>query len=131
MSRQNERHVPGVRKVRAVGHAALSVGEKQILSWTSEQRLAEFQRVNPDMNRQDLENKLLFIDSMAIDNGEIRDVLRINPKATWEIVRDMFTSDAVDGYTSTYHRLDDMNYPEHFWKAIIENEREKLIASLH
>jgi hypothetical protein len=129
MPSQSNDAATGARKKRAVGHAALSVEEKQVLSWTSEQLLAEFQRVNPDMNKQDLEKKLLFIDSMAIDNGEIRDVLRINPKATWQIVRDMFTGGVVDGYTSTYHGLDDMNYPEHFWKAIIENEREKLLRS--
>jgi hypothetical protein len=128
MPSQSNDAATGARKKRAVGHAA-SVEEKQVLSWTSEQLLAEFQRVNPDMNKQDLEKKLLFIDSMAIDNGEIRDVLRINPKATWQIVRDMFTGGVVDGYTSTYHGLDDMNYPEHFWKAIIENEREKLLRS--
>ena len=117
----------GVRKNRAVGHAALSREEKQILTWNREQRLAEFQKVNPNTDKKNVENRLLFIDSMAIDNGEIRDVLKINPKITWEIVRDMFTGDAVDGYTSTFHGLDDINYPEHFWKATIENEREKLI----
>ena len=41
--------------------------------------------------------------------------------------QDMFTVGVVDVYTSTFHSLDDINYPEHFWKAIIENEREKLI----
>src|SRR5688500_15174332 len=109
----------GVRKKRAVGHAALSLEEKQILTWNREQRLVEFQKMNPNTDKKNVENRLLFIDSMAIDNGEIRDVLRINPKVTWEIVRDMFTGDAVDGYTSTFHGLDDINYPEHFWKATI------------
>lgn len=119
----------GVSKNRAVGHAALSFEEKQILTWNREQRLAEFQKVNPNTDKKNVENRLLFIDSMAIDNGEILDVLRINPKVRWEMVRDMFTGDAVDGYTSTFHGLDDINYPEHFWKATIENEREKLIRS--
>lgn len=115
------------RKKRAVGHAALSTAERDTLRWTPEQRLAEFQRVNPNLDQQDLESKLLFIDSMALGNGEILDVLRVNPRVTWEIVRDMFTGGAVDGYTSTYHGLDDITYPDHFWKAIIENEREKLL----
>lgn len=112
---------------KVVGHAALDTQEKAVLTWTPEQRLAEFQSVNPGIDKQDLEKKLLFIDSMALGNGEVLDVLRINPKATWEIVRDMITGGAVDGYTSTFHGLEDINYPEHFWKAIIENEREKLI----
>ena len=129
MPDQKDRSATGTRKTRAVGHAALSVEEKQVLAWNSEQRLAEFQRMNPNIDKDELERKLLFIDSMALDNGEILDVLRINPKTTWQIVRDMFTSDAVDGYTSTFHGLENINYPEHFWKAIIENEREKLIRS--
>jgi len=115
------------RKSKPLGHAVLTVEEKQVLSWTPEQRLAEFQKVNPSINQHDLEKKLLFIDSMTVDNGEILDVLRINPKTTWQIVRDMFTAGAVDGYTSTFHGLDDIKYPVHFWKAIIENEREKLL----
>lgn len=114
-------------KKRAVGHAALSGAEKEVLSWTRERRLAEFQRVNPNVEKRELENKLLFIDSMALENGEIVDVLRVNPRVTWEIVRDMFTQGAVDGYTSTYHSLNDITYPDHYWKALIENEREKLI----
>lgn len=114
---------------KAVGHKALTAEEKQVLSWSSAQRLVEFQRVNQDISKQDLEAKLLFIDSMTLDNGEILDVLRINPQTRWQIVRDMFTGGVVDGYTSTFHSLDDINYPEHFWKAIIENEREKLIKS--
>lgn len=118
----------GARR-KEIGHSALSDQEKLVLSWNSEQRLAEFQRANPNVSKQDLEAKLLFIDSMALDNGEILDVLRINPKTRWQIVRDMFTGGAVDGYTSTFHSLADINYPEHFWKAIIENEREKLIRS--
>jgi hypothetical protein len=119
----------GARKKKAVGHAALTPEEKRVLSWTSDQRLEEFQKINPNVSAEDLENKLLFIDSMTVDNGEILDVLRINPKSSWEIVRDMFTAGEVDGYTSTFHGLDDINYPEHFWKAIIENERQKLMKS--
>ena len=117
------------RKKKLLGHAALNGGEKQVLSWTPEQRLAEFQKVNPSVNQAEIEKKLLFIDSMTVDNGEILDVLRVNPKTSWQIVRDIFTAGAVDGYTSTFHGLDDINYPQHFWKALIENEREKLIRS--
>ncbi|MFN2531521.1 MAG: hypothetical protein ABR555_09515 [Pyrinomonadaceae bacterium] len=119
----------GTRKRRAVGHAALSVEERAVLNWTTEQRLAAFQRVNPNIEKRLLENKLLFIDSMALDNGEILEALRVNPKVTWEIVRDMFTGGAVDGYISTFHGLEDVNYPEHFWKVIIENERQKLVST--
>ena len=129
MPDQTHAAATSTRKTRPVGHAALSLEEKQVLAWDSKQRLAEFQKVNPDIDVQELERKLLFIDSMALDNGEILDVLRINRKLTWEMVRDMFTGSEVDGYTSTFHGLDDINYPEHFWKAIIENEREKLIRS--
>ena len=118
----------GPRK-KAVGHEALTAEEKKVLSWSPAERLAEFQRVNPNTSKPDLEAKLLFIESMALDNGEILDVLRVNPKTRWQIVRDMFTGGVVDGYTSTFHSLDDINYPEHFWKAIIENEREKLLKS--
>jgi hypothetical protein len=119
----------GKAKTKVVGHAALNSEEKLVLSWTADQRLAEFQKVNPNVDTRDLETKLLYIDSMSVDNGEIQDVLRVNPKASWQIVRDMFTGGVVDGYTSTFHGLDDIKYPPHFWKAIIENEREKLIRS--
>jgi hypothetical protein len=118
----------GVPK-RAVGHAALSAAEMEVLSWSRERRHEEFQRVNPNVDKKELENKLLFIDTMAVGNGEILDALRTNPKATWEIIRDIFTGGEVDGYTSTFHGLDDLNYPDHFWKAIIENEREQLVQT--
>ena len=118
----------GARR-KAIGHSALSKEEKLVLSWNSEERLIEFQRANPNIETRALEDKLLYIDSMTLDNGEILDVLRINPKTSWQIVRDMFTGGVVDGYTSTFHGLDDINYPPHFWKAIIENEREKLLKS--
>lgn len=113
---------------RAVGHAALTAEEMEVLNWSADKRLEEFQKVNPDVDRQELEKKLLFIDTMALENGEILDALRTNPKATWEIIRDLFIGGEVDGYTSTFHGLDDLNYPEHFWKAIIENEREQLVG---
>jgi hypothetical protein len=128
MSSPNTGSAAVTGKTRAAGHAALSPEEKAVLSWSSEQRLAEFQKVNPDVGAKELESKLLFIDSMTVGNGEILDVLRINPKATWQIVRDMFTAGEVDGYTSTFHGLDGIQYPKHFWKATIENEREKLIG---
>jgi len=91
--------------------------------------VAAFQKVNKGIDKQALEKKLLFIDNITLDNGEILDALRTNPKLTWEMVRDMFLAGPVDGYTSTFHSLDDIVYPEHFWKATIENEREKLTSS--
>ena len=114
---------------RIVGHASLSESEKVVLRWSHEKRLEEFQKVNKGIDKQVLESKLLYIDSMTLDNGEILDALRTNPKLTWEMVRDMFLGGPVDGYTSTFHGLEDVEYPEHYWKATIENEREKLIAS--
>jgi len=114
---------------RIVGHASLSEHEKKILGWSHERRLAEFQKVNEGIDTTVLEGKLLYIDSMTIDNGEILDALRTNPKLTWAMVRDMFLGGPVDGYASTFHGLEDISYPEHFWKATIENEREKLIRS--
>ena len=111
---------------KSVGHAALSEQEKGVLSWSRERRLEEFQKVNEGIDQQVLDNKLMYLDSMTLDNGEILDALRTNPKLSWELVRDIFLGGPVDGYTSTNHGLDDINYPEHFWKATIENEREKL-----
>lgn len=130
MSKDNHNQSTGTgARRKAIGHSSLSDEEKQVLTWNSEQRLTEFQRVNPNLEKRALEGKLLYIDSMTLDNGELLDVLRINPRTSWQIVRDMFTGGVVDGYTSTFHGLDDINYPPHFWKAIIENEREKLIRS--
>ncbi len=114
---------------RTVGHASLTKDERKILAWSPEQRVAAFQKVNKGIDKQALEKKLLFIDNITLDNGEILDALRTNPKLTWEMVRDMFLAGPVDGYTSTFHSLDDIVYPEHFWKATIENEREKLTSS--
>lgn len=74
-----------------------------------------------------LEDKLMYIDTITVENGEILDTLRLNPKLSWEKVRDMFTSGPVDGFTSTFHDLEGIEYPEHFWKATIENERQKLL----
>ena len=114
------------RQKKSVGHAALSEHEKAVLSWNRERRLEEFQKVNEGIDQQVLDSKLMYIDSMTLGNGEILDALRTNPKLNWELVRDIFLGGPVDGYTSTNHGLDDINYPEHFWKATIENEREKL-----
>lgn len=111
---------------RPIGHASLTEDEKIILSWNHEARLREFQKVNVDIDRRVLENKLLQLESLALDNGEILDALRTDPDLTWEMVMDMFLGGPADGYTSTLHGLEDINYPEHFWKAIVENEREKL-----
>jgi hypothetical protein len=97
-----------------------------ILTWSRERRLKEFQKVNADIDQQTLENKLFYLDTITVDSGEILDILRLSPGLTWEKVRDMFLGGPVDGYTSTFHGLQDIVYPEHFWKAIIENEREKL-----
>lgn len=110
----------------SLGHATLTEDEKKILSWSRERRLEEFQKVNAGIDKQTLENKLVYIDTITVDNGEILDALRHSPKLAWEKVRDMFLGGPVDGYTSTFHGLDDIVYPEQFWKATIENEREKL-----
>ena len=114
---------------RSLGRASLNEDEKQILNWSHERRLEEFQKVNPDADRQELVNKLFYVDTLTVDNGEILDILRLNPRLSWQKVRDVFLGGPVDGYTSTFHGLEDINYPEHFWKATIENEREKLMAS--
>ncbi len=109
-----------------LGHASLTEDEKTILNWSRERRLQEFQKVNPGIDKEALENTLFYIDTITIDNGEILDTLRLTPKLGWEKIRDMFLGGPVDGYTSTFHGLKDIAYPEHFWKATIENEREKL-----
>jgi hypothetical protein len=112
-----------------LGHVSLSVNETGVLSWSCERRLHEFQKVNEGVETQFLANKLLYIDTLTVGNGEIYDVLRLHPTLTWEQVRDVFLGGPVDGYPSTFHRLGDINYPEYFWKAIIENEMGKLPAS--
>lgn len=109
-----------------LGLASLSAAEREVLDWTQERRLAEFQRVNTSMSAAVLESKLLYIDTITIENGEILDTLRLNPKLSWEKVRDMFMGGPIDGFTSTFHDLEGIEYPESFWKATIENEREKL-----
>ncbi|MEK6281149.1 MAG: hypothetical protein AABN95_12420 [Acidobacteriota bacterium] len=111
---------------RTQGLSSLNDDEKGVLSWNREKRFEEFQKVNRNMSPKVLEAKLLFIDTITIENGEILDTLRINPTLSWEKVRDMFMGGPVDGYTSTFHNLEDIQYPEHFWKATIENERGKL-----
>ena len=113
---------------RSLGRASLTEDEKQILNWSRERRLEEFQKVNPGIDREVLEKKLFYVDTLTVDNGEILDILRLNTKLSWQKVRDVFLGGPVDGYTSTFHGLEDINYPEHFWKATIENEREKLIT---
>lgn len=108
------------------GVASLSDEERAVLSWTRKDRLRAFQKVNPRFTTRTLEAKLLYIDTITIENGEILDTLRLNPTLSWEKVRDVFMGGVVDGYTSTFHGLDDIEYPEHFWKATIESERDKL-----
>jgi hypothetical protein len=111
---------------QGLGHPSLTEEEKTILNWSRERRLQEFQKVNPGIDKEALESTLFYIDTITIGNGEILDTLRLTPKIGWEKVRDMFLGGPVDGYTSTFHGLEDIVYPEHFWKATIENEREKL-----
>jgi hypothetical protein len=111
---------------KSLGHASLSADEKDVLSWTRKRRLEEFQKVNAGIDKHTLENKLFYIDTITVDSGEILDVLRLTPNLSWEKVRDVFLGGPVDGHTSTFHGLEGIIYPEHFWKAIIENEREKL-----
>jgi len=113
-------------KRKSLGHASLTEDEKKILSWSREKRMEEFQKVNAGIDKQALQDKLFYIDTITIDSGEILDILRLSPTLTWEKVRDIFLGGPVDGYTSTFHNLEDIIYPVHFWKATIENEREKL-----
>ena len=110
------------------GVASLTDEEREVLNWTRGRRLAEFKKVNPDHTTKSLETKLIFIETITVDGGEILDALRLNPTLSWEKVRDIFVGGIVDGYTSTFHGLDGIEYPEHFWKATIENERDKLIG---
>ena len=117
------------QEVLSLGLASLTEDEKEILGWSRERRLAEFQKINQETNSRVLENTLFYVDTLTVGNGEILDILRLNPILSWQKVRDVFLAGPVDNYTSTFHGLDDINYPEHFWKAIIENEREKLITS--
>jgi hypothetical protein len=107
--------------------SALNEEEREVLNWSRERRLEEFQKVNRGLPAKILEDKLMYIDTITVENGEILDTLRLNPKLSWEKVRDMFTSGPVDGFTSTFHDLEGIEYPEHFWKATIEKEREKLM----
>lgn len=113
-------------KRKSLGLASLTEDEKKILSWSREKRMEEFQKVNAGIDKQTLQDKLFYIDTITIDSGEILDILRLSPTLTWEKVRDIFLGGPVDGYTSTFHSLEEIIYPEHFWKATIENEREKL-----
>lgn len=113
---------------RSLADASLTEDEKETLNWSRERRLEEFQKINQGIDIRVLENKLFYIDTLTVDNGEILDILKLNPKLSWQKVRDVFLGGPVDGYTSTFHGLEEIDYPEHFWKATIENEREKLIA---
>jgi hypothetical protein len=116
---------------RPLGHASLTEDEKAILTWNHERRLKEFQKVNEDIDKEILDTKLKYFETITLDKGELPDILKLNPTLSWEKVRDMFLNGPLDGYTSTpsFHGLADISYPEHFWKAIVENEREKLITS--
>ena len=116
------------RENRRLGHASLSDDEMELLRWSSERRLEEFRKINQSIDTQELKAKLLYIDTLTVDNGEILDILKLNPELSWQKVKDVFLGGPVDGHTSTFHGLDEINYPEHFWKATIENEREKLTS---
>lgn len=116
------------QEILSLGHASLTEDEKEILGWSRERRLAEFLKINQGIDSKLLANTLFYVDTLTVGNGEILDVLKLNPILSWQKVRDVFLAGPVDNYTSTFHGLDDINYPEHFWKAIIENEREKLIT---
>jgi hypothetical protein len=119
------------RQNRRLGYASLTEDEKAILSWNRARRLKEFQKVNEGIDKQVLDTKLKYLETITLDKGELLDILKLNPTLSWEKVRDMFLAGPLDGYTSTpsFHGLADIDYPEHFWKAIVENEREKLITS--
>ncbi len=108
------------------GVASLSAAEREVLNWTRGRKLNEFKKVNPEHTTKSLETKIMYIETMTIEGGEILDTLRLNPTLSWEKVRDIFLGGVVDGYTSTFHGLDGIEYPAHFWKATIENERDKL-----
>ena len=114
------------RQQKNFGHASLTEDEREVLTWSRGRRLEEFHKVNEGVDEQGLEKTLLYIDTITVDNGEILDILKLNPKLTWEKVRDVFLGGPVDGHTSTFHGLEEIVYPEHFWKATIENERERL-----
>lgn len=111
----------------SLGIASLTGDEKELLKWSRERRLEEFRKVNEGIDTELLESKLFYVDTLTIDNGEILDILKLNSRLSWEKVRDVFLGGPVDNYTSTFHALDEIKYPKNFWKAIIENEREKLI----
>jgi hypothetical protein len=111
---------------RTLDLSSLNNNEREVLNWSREKRLEDFQKVNAGMSAKALEDKLLYIDTITVENGEILDTLRLNPKLSWEKVRDLFLGGPVDGFTSTFHNLEGIKYPEHFWKATIEKEREKL-----
>jgi hypothetical protein len=116
-----------VGRKRMLGVSSLTKEEREVLSWDRKKRLVEFLKVNIGVKPTVLEEKLLYIDTITLENGEILNALRMNPTLSWEKVRDLFLGEQVDGYTSTFHGLGDIEYPEHFWKATIESEREKLI----
>ncbi len=111
------------------GLAALMDDELAVLKWSRARRLEEFQKINQGVATRELELKLLYIDTLTVGSGEILDILKLNPDLSWQKVKDVFLGRPVDGYTSTFHGLDEIKYPEHFWRAIIENERQKLTAA--
>src|SRR5688500_2672252 len=78
---------PPAEPVELQGVASLSAEEREVLSWTRGRRLNEFKKVNPDQTSKKLEAKILYIETITVENGEILDALRLNPTLSWEKVR--------------------------------------------
>ena len=117
-----------IRQNPNFGIASLSPEERAILYWDNARTVSEVQRANPGVEPEVVKEKLLRIDQICIVNGGITDAFRmLGPETGWEKIRDLYVNnEPVDGMVSTYHNLGRINYPEGFWKAIIEREREKL-----
>jgi hypothetical protein len=88
----------------------LSEAERAILDWSHERRLLEFQAVNGSVQESIFKTKLMYIDTLAIDNGEILDILARNPTLSWEEVRDLLLSGPFEAYTSTLHSLEEISF---------------------
>lgn len=114
-----------------IGRQALSPGELKILDWDEATKLTAFKKANEGeekVTERMIREKIMYIETLTQGNGEIYDVLRIQPNLSWEKIMSMFTSNLhIDGMTSTLHMLGTIKYPSGFWKALIENEREKIL----
>jgi len=111
-----------------LGTASLEPEELEILEWDNDRIVSEIQQVNPDVDSEVVKDKVLRIAEMCINNGGIAEAFRMSePAVSWQSIRDLFMNDKpVKGMVSTHHNLGKINYPEGFWKAIIERERDKL-----